>query len=180
MIGRLRSALLGAALAMLCCVAHAQQASEAAVKAAFLYKFPGYIEWPAEAFARPDSPFVIGLVHSDEVAMELEKLVAGRSIGARRIAVRRLREGESPKGVHLLFVGRPDAPGRAVLRASHAHPGTLGVTDFERGLEVGAAINFVAFEDRVAFEVSLEHAERAGVRISSRMLMVARRVVPRG
>jgi len=93
--------------------------------------------------------------------------------------VRRLREGDSPRGVHILFAGH-DAGTRAMLKAAHAQPGTLVVSESERGLEMGAAINFVAYEDRVAFEVSLENAERTGIRISSRMLAVARRVVPRG
>ena len=53
-------AIFSAVVAMLASPASAQQASEAAVKAAFLYKFPGYIEWPEAAFAGPDSPFVIG------------------------------------------------------------------------------------------------------------------------
>ncbi len=169
-----------AVVAMLALPAHAQQASEAAVKAAYLYKFPGYIEWPAEVFPGPDSPFVIGVTGSDEVAGELEKLVPGRSMGARRIVLRRLREGDSPRGVHILFAGRSDAVTRAMLKAAHAQHGTLVVSESERGLEMGAAINFVAYEDRVAFEVSLENAERTGIRISSRMLAVARRVVPRG
>ncbi|HUP29105.1 MAG TPA: YfiR family protein [Usitatibacter sp.] len=178
---RLRPALLGAALTMLSCMAQAQQASEAAVKAAFLYKFPGYIEWPAESFPTTETPFVIGVVGADEVAVELEKLVPGRAIGARRIAIRRLREGDSPRGVHILFIGRLDAAAtRTLVRTAHAHLGTLTVTESERGLEMGAAINFVAYEDRVAFEVSLDNAERTGLRISSRMLAVARRVVPRG
>jgi hypothetical protein len=172
--------MLAAALATLACAAQAQQASEAAVKAAFLYKFPGYVEWPAAAFAAPDSPFVIAVAGADEVAAELEKLVPGRSIGARRIVLRRLREGEPARGAHILFVGRGDAAGRALLKAAQAQPGTLPVADFERGLELGAVINFVAYEDRVAFEVSLENAERCGLRVSSRMLAVARRVVPRG
>jgi len=57
--------------------------------------------------------------------------------------------------------------------------GVLTVTEGERGLESGSAINFVVAEDRVGFEVSLEAAERSGHRISSRMLAVARRVVAR-
>jgi hypothetical protein len=150
------------------------------VKAAFLYKFCGYIEWPAQAFPAPDSPFVIGVAGSEEVAGELERLAPGRTIGTRRIVVRRLRDGDVVRGIHMLLIGRLDASGRALLRASLAQPGTLTVTEGERGLEAGGAINFLTYEDRVAFEVSLENSERAGVRISSRMLAVARRVVPPG
>jgi hypothetical protein len=53
------------------------------------------------------------------------------------------------------------------------------VTETERGLELGSAINFVPLDERIAFDVSLPNAERAGLRISARMLAVARRVVPK-
>lgn len=158
--------------------AHAQQAAEPTVKAAFLYKFAGYVEWPPNNFPAPDSPFVIGVLGADEVAAELERIVPGRTVNDRRVVVRRLKEGEPPRGAHLLFVGRAEASLRPILRTAQAQ-GVLTVTETERGLELGSAINFVVAEDRVGFEVSLDSAERVGLRISSRMLAVARRVVPK-
>ena len=155
-----------------------QQAAEPAVKAAFLYKFAGYVEWPPATFANPETPFTIAIVGSDEVAAELEKLVPGRQINGRRVVVRKLREGESPRGAHLLFVGKADGTPRAMLRAAQQN-GVLAVTESDKGLELGSAINFVVAEERVGFEVNLDVAERSGLRISSRMLQVARRVVPR-
>ena len=157
--------------------ARAQQATEAAVKAAFLYKFAGYIEWPAATFSAPDTPIVLGTIAADDVAAELEGAAANRVINGRRITVRRLREGESLQGVHILFIGRREANPRAVMRAAQQQ-GLLTVT--ETTLEAGGAINFVIADDRIAFEVSLEAAERAGHKISSRMLAVARRVLPKG
>lgn len=157
--------------------AAAQQATEAAVKAAFLYKFAGYIEWPATAFASPETPLVIATSSADDVATELETTVAGRMVNNRRIVVRRLREGEAPQGVHVLFVGRREPNARAVVRAAH-QVGALTVT--ETSLEAGGAINFVVADERVSFEVSLDAAERSGHKISSRMLAVARRVLPKG
>jgi hypothetical protein len=169
--------LAAASLAALGPQAHAQQAPEATVKAAFLYKFAGYVEWPEGAFAAPDAPFVIGIVGAEEVAAELERLVPARTVLNRRVAVRRLKETESPRGVHLLFIGRAEPNPRAFLRAPQH--GALTVTESERGLEMGSSINFVALDDRVGFEVSLDAVEKNGLRISSRMLAVARRVVPR-
>lgn len=172
-----RLLLLAAALA-----AHqaaAQQATEASIKAAFLYKFAGYIEWPANAFAAPDAPLVIGVTGSEEVAAELERLVPGRSVNNRPVVVRRFREGEPPRGAHILFVGRGEPNLRAVVRAAQQSGGALVVTEGERGLEAGGSINFVLVDDRIGFEVSLEAAERSGHRISSRMLAVARRVLGR-
>jgi len=170
--------LLLLAAAMVTHQAAAQQATEASIKAAFLYKFAGYIEWPANAFTAPDAPLVIGVTGSEEVAAELERLVPGRSVNNRPVVVRRLREGEPPKGVHILFAGRAEPNLRAVARAAQQNA-ALVVTEAERGLEAGGSINFVLVDDRVGFEVSLEAAARGGHRISSRMLAVARRVVGR-
>lgn len=158
--------------------AHAQQATEPSVKAAFIYKFAGYVEWPASAFPSQDTPVVIGVAGSDEVASELEKLVPGRNVNGRVVLVRRLREGEAPRGIHVVFVARGEVNARALIRAAQQQ-GSLVVTESERGLELGSAINFVPTDDRIGFEVSLEAAERSGLRISSRMLAVARRVLPR-
>ena len=153
---------------------HTQGVTEPAVKAAFLYKFAAYVEWPAAS--RPDAPFVIATLAADEVAAELTTILAGRAVAGRPAVVRTVREGEALRDVQVLFVGRRAADPRAAVRAAQQQ-GVLTVT--ETGLEAGAAINFVIVEDRVAFEVSLEGAERSGHRISSRMLAVARRVLPK-
>ena len=175
---RLAPLVWAAALGLASWQALAQGAAEATVKAAFLYKFAGYVEWPAQALAQPDAPLVIGVMGADEVAAELEKLLPGRLVNGHRVAARRVRPGESLRGVHLLFVGRGEPGLRAIATAAHAQ-GVLVVSETERGLEAGSAINFVNVEERVGFEVSLESAERSGLRISSRMLAVARRVVGR-
>ena len=179
-----RRALVACALAGLALTAtgaHAQrpEASEASVKAAFLYKFAGYVEWPPSAFTAEDSPFVLAVMASDEVAVELGRIVPGRTVSGHPVTLKRLRDGESLRGVHLLFVGRIE-PSRlqAVLRAAQ-HQGVLAVAESEKGLELGAAINFVSTDDRVGFEVSLDSADKSGHRISSRMLTVARRVIPK-
>jgi hypothetical protein len=155
-------------------------APEASVKAAFLYKFAGYVDWPPTAFASPEAAFVFGVVGADEVATELTKVTSGRHIEGHPVAVRRLREGEALRGVHVLFVGRTAADRLAALIRAAQQPALLVVTETERGLEAGSAINFVMAEDRVGFEVSLPAAERNGLKISSRMLSVARRVLNKG
>jgi hypothetical protein len=118
------------------------------------------------------------VVDSDAVAGELEKLVPGRSIAGRPVAVRRLKRGEAPNGVQLLFAGGPD-PDAEAIRAAHRQ-GALVVTEGRGGLAAGSAINFVMAGDHVGFEISLDGAERSGLRISARMLAVARRVVQKG
>jgi hypothetical protein len=167
------------AVALLSCAvvvcARAQGVSESAVKAAYLYKFAAYVEWPAPA--RADAPFVIATLAADDVAGELAQILPGRAIAGRPAIVRRVSAGESLKDVQILFVGRRAGDQRAAVEAARKE-GALTVT--ESSLEHGAAINFVVVDNRVSFEVSMEAAERGGHRISSRMLAVARRVLQKG
>ncbi len=154
----------------------APQALERKVKAAFLYKFLGYTEFPATAFGEADKPVVIGVASADELAAELARIVAGRSIHGRAIQVRTVREGEPAAGVHLLFVGGADpARLRSLLRSLQPGPMLL-VSEAENGLQQGSVINFKIVEERVRFDVSLEAADRHQVKLSSRLLTVANHV----
>lgn len=155
--------------------AAAAQPQEHEVKAAFLYKFLSFVEWPAQSFARADAPLVIGVLGADEVHASLQEVVPGRSAQGRPLELRKLRNGERPAGVHMLFVGRAAA---AALPKIGAQPGLLVVSDVESALEQGAMINFVGMDGRVRFEVAPDAAERRGLRISSRMLAVAQHVRP--
>ena len=151
------------------------QALERRVKAAFLYKFLGYAEFPAHAFADPSGPLTIAVVGSDDMAAELARIATGRSIAGRPIAVRQVAVQEPPPPVHLLFVAGSDSEraGR-VLRAA---PGAfLTVTECDGGLRHGSVINFRIVDERVRFDVSLDAAEKKNVKLSSRLLTVANRV----
>lgn len=160
--------------------AQRMEATEASVKAAYLYKFAGYVDWPPNAFTAPDAPFVFGVIGNDEVAAELAKVAAGRHVGGHPVVVKRVRENEPLRGIHVLFAGRSAADRLSALIRAAQLPALLIVTETERGLEAGSAINFVVGDERVGFEVSLDAAERNGLRISSRMLGVARRVLQKG
>lgn len=146
------------------------------VKAVFLFKFLDYVEWPAGTFGDPSAPYVIGILGADDIAHELGQTVAGRKIGNRGIEVRRLRRGDSLAGLHMVFVGASDSAQLAPLvRPAQAQP-ILVVAEDERGLPAGAAINLVVVDGKVRFDVALDAAERAGIRLSSRLLSVARSV----
>lgn len=149
---------------------------DSAVKAAFLYKFGSFVDWPAEAFHGPDDPVVIGVLGDDAVAADLEQLASGRRIGNRPVRVRTFREQEPvPGGVHVLLVG-PVRPGKLrELVAAVAGP-VLVVTQQEGALAAGSVINFVTDGARVRFSVSLAAAEARGLRLSARLLTVAQAV----
>ena len=172
-----RTLLIAALLATATALGQGDRALEPQIKAAFLYKFGGFIEWPAGAFARADSTFSIGVLGAESVAAELERLVAGRTVQGRPIAVQKLKRGDPLAGLHLLFIGRSEAPRLAeILAAAKGHP-LLIVTETEDALARGSMINFITVEDKVRFDVALPQAERGHLRISSRLLAVARKVI---
>ncbi|GAB3350484.1 hypothetical protein GCM10027430_13520 [Lysobacter tyrosinilyticus] len=153
------------------------QASENRVKAAFVYKFGDYIEWPPEAFGAPDSPLVIGVVGADAMADELARIAQGHAIGGRSVAVKKLRYGDALTGLHVVFIGRTDARNvAAALEASKGRP-ALTITETADGLKLGSVINFVVVANKVRFDVALPPAEASRLKISSRLLAVARTVV---
>lgn len=160
--------------------AHAQpegRATEYQVKAAFLYKFIAYVEWPAAINPWPAETLVIGVVDSDQLADELVSIVAQKAARDRQIAVRRIQGSQSVEGVHVLFIGRGAAPmAEELLRTTTARP-VLTVTESEAAFAQGSVINFVIEADRVRFDVAPQRAERKNIKISSRLLSVARRVV---
>jgi hypothetical protein len=149
---------------------------ERRVKAAYLYKFAGYVDWPSSAFHDASDPLVIGVIGDDALADELERLVEGRRSGGRPVHVRRIEETTEPGNAHLLFLGRSHAARTGeVVEALHLRP-VLVVTESPRSMGNGAMINFVLEEGRVRFEVDLDAVERSGLGLSSRLLTVARTV----
>jgi len=153
------------------------QAAEYRVKAAFVYKFGDFVDWPQAAFNAADSPFVIGVVSADPVADELARITVGRSVGGRPVQVRKLRHGDPVSGLQVIFIGRGNRDQlAATLAASKGQP-ALTVSESDTGLKSGSMINFVVVSDKVRFDVALAPAEAAHLKISSRLLAVARTVV---
>jgi len=152
-------------------------ALERRVKAAFLDKFLGYAEFAPQAFDSLAAPLVLGVLGgvagAEDMAAELTRIAAGRSVNGRTLEVRALREHDVAEPVHLLFVGGvDDARSERLLRLATA---PLTVTECG-GMVPGSVINFTIVEERVRFDVSLDAAEKKNIKLSSRLLVVANRV----
>ena len=151
-------------------------ALEQRVKAAFLYQFASYVEWPSQAFAQADSPVTIAVMSAETLAAELKQLVTGRNVGGRPVVVKQVRPGDSLAGVHILFISGAEI-GRLPQLAQAPKPRPmLTVTESDGALGQGSMINFIIVDRRVRFEVGLDSAEKSGLRLSSRLLAVAQQV----
>ena len=147
---------------------------EDAVKAAFLFRFTGYIEWPEATLA--SGQFTAAVIGSPGVAAELSRLFTRYSVKNLPAQVRAIDTPAQATDVHLLYVG-PEYAGsvRELIKAVGTHP-VLIVTDEPNGLDEGSVVNFLLVDRRVRFEVSLPAATRVGLRMSSQLLSVAARV----
>jgi len=145
-----------------------------AVKAAFLFRFASFVEWPPDVPAA--GPFVIGVAEGDAVADQLERLLPGMSVRGQPCQVRRLSKPEELDGVHILYVGQGAAVRSRALRARAITLPILLVTERDDGFEGGGVINFIEAPRNVRFEVSLIAADRARLTIDSALLAVAARV----
>lgn len=151
------------------------EASEPAVKAAYLYRICSYVSWPSQPAAA--SPLVIAVLNSPQVHAELARLLPGRKIDGRDIELRRLHEADAVDSVHVLYVGsEPLVRSNTWLKLAAARS-LLLVSDQNDGLAQGAAINFLRVSGRVRFEAAPDAAARHGLKLSARLLAVAERVV---
>ena len=144
------------------------------VKAAFLYNFALYAEWPAAAFEGKRAIFGVGSVGRDVFAGALEKTIAGRMAQGRSMEVARFAAPDDVKACHILFVPLAEKDQLEKIATGLKGAGTLIVTEFEGGARRGAAINFYLEDSRVRIEVNPDAAAREGLKIGAKVLRLAR------
>jgi hypothetical protein len=174
---RAGAALLGILSAVIGAIPSAVAAesySEDAVKAAYLYRFAGYIDWPADALA--DTPFTIAVVGAPGVVGELQRLLPAHPINKGIAQVRQISRVQDVGPAQILYVASGHAEFLRSLKSSGARRSILLVTDEEGGLDSGSVLNFLTIDRRVRFEISVSAAERSQLKISSDLLSVAVRI----
>lgn len=170
--GALRLVLLGGSLSCAsAAVAQDVVYKDEEVKAAFLYHFATFVEWPRPA--DPRDVFLIAVIGADDVAEELERFLPGREIQGRPIQVLRLASLAELDEADVLFLGADHNDRLMRLIHDVGDRPTLVVTDAPGALSQGSMINFEVVDDRVRFEISQPAARRAGLELSSRLLAAA-------
>jgi hypothetical protein len=144
------------------------------VKAAFLFNFVRFVDWPAPAFDHPAAPIVLGIVGQDPFGDGIDRLVDGKTVNGRPLMVRRIRGAADVAGCHVLFVSGTDRVGATkVLTAVHRAP-VLTIGEAEGFADAGGIINFTREGRYVRFEINVNAASRAGLTLSSKLLRLAR------
>jgi hypothetical protein len=147
--------------------------AEYEVKAAYLLNFARFVDWPPLADRTQDELLSICVLGDDPFEGTLERLARGEVVNGQPIVVRRVSRYE--ESCRILFVSRSERDLFRVLRGVNGNVLTVG--EDERFLFEGGMISFAIENRRVRFDVNLKAAEQASVRISSRLLVVARKVV---
>jgi hypothetical protein len=150
--------------------------SEYQVKAAYLFNFLKFVEWPENAFVDSLAPMVIGVVGDDPFGNALPQVVIGKTVQGRDVVVRTYRAGEDLRGAHILFIGSSERKKLPAIFSSLRGSGVLTVADMEGFLDSGGMIQFVPENNRVRFAVNVEAARRAKLKMSSKLLSLAKTV----
>ena len=154
---------------------------EREVKAVFLLNFAQFVDWPASAFASPESPVVIGVLGNDPFGRLLDEVVVGEVVKGRKLSVVRFRRVEDVKSCHVLFISPSEAPQYEHIMMTLGSQPTLTVGETANFTARGM-IRFLTESNRIRLEVNVDAAKTAGLTISSNLLRAARIVggAPRG
>jgi hypothetical protein len=143
------------------------------VKAAFLYNFARFTEWPPEVFQGPDDPFVICVLGRDPFGLALDEVIVGRQISGRKIVARRFSEVHRVVGCRILFVSSSEPKSDLSVLAGMKEPGVLTVGESGSATSAGMIINLKLDGGRIRFEIHTDPADREKLRFSSLLLNLA-------
>jgi YfiR/HmsC-like len=149
-------------------------ASEYQVKAAFLYNFGKFFDWPSTVMSGNAQPFTICVLGGDAVTNELRPLVSGKSLGAHPVQVRQVHGVEEGRSCQILFITAAAAPQAMRSLGSLAESSVLTVGEVPGFCNQQGILNFRMEADHIRFEINLKAAERAHLHPSSKLLRLAR------
>jgi hypothetical protein len=162
-----------AAWALLATGARAQDIEEYQVKAAFIYNFAKFVEWPPQAFKNSTDPITICVLGQNPFGNALEEAVSGKTVEGRTFVVRTL-SGEQPAvGCQIVFVSSSERKRFHAILGEIKAGGVLTVGETETFASEGGVINFKIEAGRVRLQVNVDAAEQAKLRISSKLLSLA-------
>ncbi len=166
--------LLSAVLPVSPCRAYAQprQAEEFAVKAAYLYNFAKFTEWPPEVFPTDGSPVFICVMGEDPFGQSLNA-IRGKTIGTRKVAVRNIANIDAASACHILFISASEREHLDSIFEKARKTHLLTVSDVEHFDRSGGMVSLVKEGDRIRFAINADAAQQAGIKLSSQLLKLA-------
>lgn len=154
--------------------ARSESFAASSVKAAFVYQFANFVEWPEASFENINSPLKIGVAGDDELLEALRKIVAGKKIGLRSVEI--VTNGildDDFHDCHILFIGANDQKSLAAFIKRRNGSAILAVSDSPSFTRDGGIIRLFDADKKIGIEINIDAAERAQLRISSKLLRLA-------
>jgi YfiR/HmsC-like len=147
--------------------------SEYQIKAAFLFNFAKFVEWPAEAFAARNSPVVIGVLGDNPFGADLDRTVHGKTVNDHPFAVKELHGIDEGTNCHILFISTSEKKRLPEIFAHLKGVSVLTVGETDGFTETGGMINFVIQGNKIRFQINDTAARNAGLKINSKLITLA-------
>ncbi|MGB3223716.1 MAG: YfiR family protein [Desulforhopalus sp.] len=157
-------------------IADIRGASAKDIEAAFLVQFGKYVTWPDSVFLSHDAPIIIGIFGRDPFGSVLDKIALQAKVNDRSVEIRRFDDLDSIKDSHILFVASSEAKHMEEIMDALGCAPVLLVGDSENFLRFGI-INFVKVDKKIRFNISRKNCQKAGLKLSSKLLQVAHKVI---
>ena len=154
--------------------AQSDSAGEYEVKAAVLYNLMRFVEWPPSSFPDPQTPTVLCILGRDPFGDALTSIVPKQASSGRPVAIRHPRDGKQAGGCHVLYIGTSERKHIVQILSDLKGSSVLTVAEMAQFAAHGGMIEFGLEDKQVRFDINLDSATRAGVTISSRLLVLAR------
>jgi hypothetical protein len=147
--------------------------TEYQIKAAFVYNFAKFVEWPHEAFPDPASPIVIGVLGDNVFGDNLQKMVSNKAINNRPLQFKEFRSVAQATNCHILFISTSEKSKFSKVIEGLKGTSVLTVGESADFIGAGGMINFVLESNKVRFQINDDAAKKAGLKISSKLLSLA-------
>ena len=148
--------------------------SEYQVKAAYVFNFLKFVEYPTSSFVDPLAPLIIGVLGDDPFGSALPQVVIGKTVGGRDLVIRIYHPGEDLRSAHILFISSSERKRLPAIFSSLHGSSVLTVGDTTGFLDAGGMIQFLSESDRVRFAINVDAASRARLKLSSKLLSLAK------
>jgi len=171
-----RTAAAGSLLVLLLVLPAAAVAPEYRVKAAILYKFALFVEWPAKAFPAQTSPFVACVLGKDPFGPWLQQEMGEARVGAHPVEIRNFEQGKAAEGCHLVFIGASEKSRLEEILIPLRGTSALivsDVSDIDQFCRWGGMISLLMEGAKVRFKLNEKALEQAGLKIDSKLKRVA-------
>ena len=154
-------------------IAQNSQPTEYQIKAAFLFNFARFVEWPAKAFPAADSPLVIGVLGEDPFHDDLARTMQNKTVDAHPIQVKQCSSLADATNCQILFIGTSEKARLPKIIGGLKGTSVLTVGEMDQFVESGGMINFVIQGQKIRFQINNDAATSAGLKISSKLLALA-------